>query len=456
MNVVTLGQKSNDEDGVAQKPLWIGNIHFPHGWVTDQTVKEVLALITKAAKHREHLLAKLKTAGKSSKASNAQAAYLGSTLVRLDALIRAAKRLDYDEKLEVPQYEQIASQLKLYQPISEPVRVYLKKKSGNGYRYFCHFGVRHQAAQALVADMINAQFQAKPFQYNTRGQGVAEAVKKIRQLYATGNGHFVRLDIKSFFDSFDHKATMQALPIAKDVTEHVALGKHYQLHGQKLSKEETPLQETLNQYISLIAEHGLPQGSACSPAIANFFVSKIEPKLPKGARFLNYVDDFLILAQSPERAQKAKNALTSSIEEMSVGKFELLEKSSGSLHSEVEFLGHVFIGQPDGTFKVAVSPANVHKIMAWTAKEYESVTDKFKADQGKDWVSLNAMSAAVRFAHHIMSWLSTFSQADDVGKHQKELFERIATFALATGQDTGKIVSLAKNMPLKDVGSYSG
>ena len=95
--------------------------------------------------------------------------------------------------------------------------------------------------------------------------------------------------------------------------EHVVIGKHFELQGQHLNKEEKHLQDTLDHYLSLIAERGLPQGSASSPAIANFVMSKIEPKLPKGARFLNYVDDFLILAQSPERAEKAKNALTSSI-----------------------------------------------------------------------------------------------------------------------------------------------
>lgn len=439
---------------MVQGPLWIGNSHFPHGWATNQTVKEVLTLVTKAVGRRARLRIKLKKAGKSPKASKAQAAYVGSTLVRLDALIRAAKGLDYDKKLEVPQYEQMASQLKLYQPINEPVRVYLKKKSSGGYRYLCHFGVRHQAAQALVADMINAQFQAKPFQYNTRGRGVAEAVKKVRHLHATGNGHFVRLDIKSFFDSFDHKATMQALPIAKDVSEHVVIGAHYQLHGQKLNKEKT-LQDTLNQYLSLIAEHGLPQGSACSPAIANFFMSKIEPKLPKGVWFLNYVDDFLILAQSPERAQKAKNALTSSIEEMPVGKFELLEKSSGSLHSGVDFLGHTFVEHSDGTLKVTASPANVHKIMAWTGEAYERITDKLKSDQGKVWVSLDAMSAALQFAHRVLSWLRTFSQTDDVGEHEEELMARIETLALAIGQDPGKIIALAKKLPPKDIDIYS-
>ncbi|TPI58656.1 hypothetical protein FJ417_18715 [Mesorhizobium sp. B3-1-7] len=440
---------------MTKQPLWIGGSHFPHGWATNQSVEEVQALVGKATKRRAALRSKLKKAGKGSKApKKAQAVYLGSKLVRFDALIRAAKRLDYHEKLEVPQYQQMAGQLNLHEPIDEPVRVYLKKKSNGGYRYFCDFDVRHRAAQALVADMINAQFQAKPFQYGVRGQGIADAVKKARQLFATGYVHFVWLDIKSFFDSFDHSAIVQALPIAKDVTEHVAIGKHYQLHGQKLSKEETALQDILDHYLSLIAERGMPQGCACSPAIANFFMSKIEPKLPKGAWFLNYVDDFLILAQSPERAQKAKNALTSSIEEMPVGKFELLEKSSGSLHSGVEFLGHAFAEQPDGALKVTISPANIHKIMAWTAEEHERITDKFATDQGKIWVSFDAMSAAVRFAHHILSWLSTFSQADDVSEHKKELFERIETLSLATGQDADKIMGLAKKMPSSDLNIY--
>lgn len=438
---------------MGKKALWIGNVHFPSG--STEEADDALLLVAKAAKRRAALRTKLKKAGKGAKASQkAQAAYLGSSLVRLDALIRAAKHLDYNKKLSVPQYELMADELKLYAQIEEPVRVYLKEKSSGGHRYFCDFGVRHRAAQALVADMINAQLSPKPFQYNVKGRGVAVAIKQIRQLHADGYKNVVRLDIQRFFDSFDHKAIMQVLPIAKDLTDHVVIGKHFELQGQHLNKEDKHLQDILNHYLSLIAERGLPQGSACSPAIANFVISKIEPKLPKGARFLNYVDDFLILAQSPERAEKAKNALTSSIEEMPVGHFELLEKSSGSLLSGVEFLGHAIAEQPAGVFTVSVSLANVYKIMAWTAEEHEKIADKFAADHGKAWVTFDAFAANVRFAHRVYSWLQTFKQADDVDEYEEELLERIETLALATGQDADKIKSLAKKMPINDVEPY--
>lgn len=412
-------------------------------------------LVAKATKRRAALRAKLKKAGKGAKApKKVQTAYVSSTLVRLDALIRAAKHLDYNKKLEVPQYELMANELKLHMQIDELVRVYLKAKSSGGHRYFCDFGIRHRAAQSLIADIINAQLNIKPFQFNVAGRGIAVAIKQIKQLHASGYKFSFRLDIHRFFDSFDHKAIMQMLPIAKDLTENIVTGRHYQLKGQHLDQQEAHLQDTLNDYLSLIAERGLPQGSACSPAIANFFMSKIEPKLPKGAWFLNYVDDFLILAQSPERAEKAKNALTSSIEEMPVGNFELLEKSSGSLLFGVEFLGHAIVEHPDGSLGVTVSPANLHKIMAWTAEEHEQITDQFSADQSKVWVSLDAFTASVRFAHHILSWLRTFSQAEIDPVFEQELMERIDTLALATGQDAAKIKALAKKMPKNDLEPY--
>ncbi|MFI0848415.1 reverse transcriptase domain-containing protein [Mesorhizobium sp. IMUNJ 23232] len=440
---------------MSKEPLWIGNTHFPHGWTTNKTIGDVLATVVKAAKRRAKLRIKLKKAGKGWQTSQAQAAYIGASLVRLDAIIRAAKRLSYEKKLEVPQYEQIAAGLKLHKPIDEAVRVYLKKKSNGGYRYFCDFGVRHRAAQALVADMINAQAQSKPFQYDTKGRGIGDAILKIRQLHAAGYTYTVRMDIKHFFDSFDHQAIIQALPISKDVTRHVVIGTHYKLQGQTLTQEEKHLQDTLHNYLTLIAERGLPQGSACSSAITNFFMSKLEPQLPKGAWFLNYVDDFLVLAQSPEKGSKAKNALTSSLKEMPVGHFELLEKSSGSFQSGVEFLGHAFAEQPDGTLKVTVSQANIHKIMAWTAEELDRIVDKFNVDQGKQWVSLDAMTAAVGLAHHILSWLRTFSHADDATEHEQELMERIETLALATGQSAAQIIALAKKTPNTDWELYA-
>lgn len=436
-------------------PLWLGNTHFPHGWKSDMSLADAKAIAAKARKHRKALVAALKQIGKGKGKTEKQKAYYGSTLVRLDALINAAKRLEYHERLEVPAYQDIAAKLKLHGPIEEPVHVHLKKKSSGGYRYFCSFGVRHRAAQTIVADMVNAQFTPRHFQFNAAGRGVKDAVKKVRELHAKGHTYAVRLDIKTFFDSFDHDAIMAMLPIPKDIIEHIVVGKHHHLHDA-LTKEDQALQHILQDYLSLIGHTGLPQGSACSPAITNFFMSKIEPKLPKGARFLNYVDDFLILAQSPERGQKAKNALSSSIEEMSVGHFELLEKSSGSIHSGVEFLGHRFSEGDDGKIRVTVTPANLHKFSNETGEDYNRIEKLYGSLKDKPWGPFSATEANVKFAVRILCWLRTFSEADGIAEHEQDFMGLVESLALATGQDPQKIMNLAKLQKLRDVGVSGG
>ena len=435
------------------KTLWLGNTHFPCGWTSDMSPEDAKALAAKAAKRRKALKLALKKAGKGKGKTEKQKAYVGSTLVRLDALVQAAKRHDYSERKELPEYQEMAGQLKLHQPIADPVRVYLKEKSVGGYRYFCNFGVRHRAAQAIVADMVGAQFKPKPFQYNAAGRGVRDAVKKVRKLHADGYVHAVRLDIHRFFDSFDHDAILAALPIANDVVEHVVIGKHMDVLPGKM-KGGAHLQTIIDEFLSLIGQRGLPQGSACSPAIANFFISKIKPTLPKGTRFLNYVDDFLVLAQSPERAQKAKNALTSSVEEMPVGKFKLLEKSSSFLASGVEFLGHHFSENEDGKVRVLVSDANVLKIRFHAQGEYDRIKSQYASMKGKPWGPLSTTEANVRYALHILSWLKTFSEADDISEYGQELFGMIGELAIATGQDPHKILNLANMQKLKDVDFY--
>lgn len=423
------------------------------GWGHYPLSEEAQALIKKAVKRRAELRRKLRKAGKGAKApKHAQSVYIGSGLVRLDALIRAARKLDPGKMLEISQYTSMAAHLKLHQPIDETVRVRLKEKSNGEFRYYCNFGVRHRAAQALVADMINAQLTPRPFQYNVKGRGVARAVQQIKKIHASGCTYAIQLDIKGYFDNFNHDAIMQALPIAKDVTEHVAIGRHYKLCQQSLNKEPASLHKVLSEYHLLIAEQGLPQGSACSPAISNFFMSKIKLKLPKGAWLINYVDDFLILAQSPERASKAKNALTSSIEEMAVGTFELLEKSSGSLHSGVEFLGHRFSAQDDGMLSVRVTPANVTKITNRAVQEIEQIKDQLAAVHSTEGMTFDTMSAAVKLASRLLSWVHTFSEADDISEHETELMRYIDTLAKIADLDASEIKAIAKLMPKTDVG----
>lgn len=208
-------------------PVSIGNVRFP--MPDDGTPKSVM--IAKAAEARAHqkkLLKKVAGAAKGQREQR-QKEYLGSSLVRLAALIKAAGRLEYHQRRTIPEYEIMAADLSLFKPIPEDIFIYLKSKGNGEYRYFCDFGVRHRAAQALVADLIRLQFKPRPYQYDIVGRGVRRAVQRIRALHAKKYVHGMRLDVKKFYDSFDHQAIVSTLPLPKAVKQYTVIGQHYQV-----------------------------------------------------------------------------------------------------------------------------------------------------------------------------------------------------------------------------------
>ena len=252
--------------------------------------------------------------------------------------MEAAKRLEYHQRLTLPEYEQLGKVLQLAKPIDEDVFVYLKKKAAGGFRCFCDFGARHRAAQAIVSDMLKAQFEPKPYQYGVDGRGLRVAIEAGASMH--GYTHVVRLDVKAFYDSFDHAAIRAAAPLPKAIIESVAIGAHLQMKAGITTGTNTGgahQQYPIHRYIKFIRQAGIPQGSAC-PAIGSFFVSKLDFTLPKGAVVLNDEDYFLVMAKSAEKREKATITLKASLEALSVGNFELLEKSSGSIPSGFTFL----------------------------------------------------------------------------------------------------------------------
>lgn len=420
----------------------------------DGTSKPVMiAKVAKARAHRKKLLTKVATATKGEREKR-QKEYLGSSLVRLSALTEAAGRLEYHQRRTIPEYEIMAAGLTLFKPINEDVFIYLKPKGNDEYRYFCDFGVRHRAAQALVADLVRLQFKPRPYQYDVAGRGVRRAVQCVRALHAKKYVHGVRLDVKRFYDSFHHQAILSALPLPKAVIEHVVIGQHYNLKQGKQEVDPTQT-DILSEYQHFVGQSGIPQGSACSPVIGQFFVSKLGFKLPKGAVVLNYADDFLVLAQSPEKGEKATNALHAALAAVSVGNFELREKSGSSIHSGFEFLGHHFSETAFGKLRIDITPANQFKVHANITEEIEALKKlahkPAKAVAYKDWIVLDRI---VKLARHIMSWVQTFSEADEVEEFEQYLWTIFKDFCKEIGIDPSKPLAIAKSKKVTDAELY--
>lgn len=386
---------------------------FPHDAAGGLTKKEAQALVSKANKERKKRLKSLTSVGGGKDKLEAQKVYLGSELVRLAALVEAAKGQPLEKRLSINAYEQMAAGLKLHLSIPEEVGFYLKPKSSGDFRCICVFGVRHRAAQSIVADMVAAQFWPQPYQYNVAGKGVRKAVKQVRKYIALGFKSAVRMDIRSFYDSFTHAELMNSNITSKAVIEHVIIGRDYDL--KPLSQKGGSL-----SYAEYLHHRGIAQGSACSPIIGNFYISKLKCELPQDIRFLNYADDFLILGKSDESLEKATNALQASVKALTVGEFELLEKSGSSSVSGFEFLGHHFeVGLAGLQVRLTDRAEILHsnETAAWIEKIDTLLTHKKKAAAAGGNAAMiegRIEDALVKWASKIKGWHVAFSEVDDI------------------------------------------
>ena len=172
----------------------------------------------------------------------------------------------------------------------------------------------------MVLDMLKAAFKPKAWQYGISGaQGRDEAVKNAKKFIEQGFVNAKHLDIRKFYDSFSHKGIMDSdLPLPISVIEHVVIGKHFDVSISKALLESYH-GALCCEYADLVSAAGIPQGSATSPLVGGYFISKLDMKLSGTVRIINYADDFLVLANSASALSSAEKALKSAVEDLPAG-----------------------------------------------------------------------------------------------------------------------------------------
>ena len=90
---------------------------FPKELLSPKALNYLLARARMADKHRRKLLRGLKKAGDGNSKLEVQKTYLGSQQVLFSALLRAGLQLEAKDRLKISEYEKLAANLKLYQPI---------------------------------------------------------------------------------------------------------------------------------------------------------------------------------------------------------------------------------------------------------------------------------------------------------------------------------------------------
>lgn len=234
--------------------------------------------------------------------------------VGIDGIDKAA----YDEKAQ----ENIAAlmeRMKKFQYKPLPVRrTYIPKANGK-LRPLGIPAYEDRLVQGVMAAVLSEVYEPRFLEcsYGFRpGRSAHDVVRSINQTIMTKKVNYVlEADIKGFFDNVDHGWMMKFL--AHDIQDRNFLRyvKRFLIAG------------VMEDGKRLDSDRGTPQGGLISPVLANVYLhyvldlwmeKAVKPKLRGEAYYVRYADDFLILFQYEDEAQKVLEALKKRL-----GKFSL-------------------------------------------------------------------------------------------------------------------------------------
>lgn len=422
----------------------VGNNKFKH-YEDGPSFKEIAKKLQAAFKRKKKLWKAILKADTPAKLKKAQHHYAASPLVNLTYVLDAIKDLKPKEPLSFSDCDKLAKTINLFAPTTEKVFIFSKKKAnGKGYRFYCKFGLHHKVGQKIVADLVGQQFTPAAYQYNVGGKGIQKAMADIKAAAADGYTFLLRLDVKKFFDSFDHTALALALPLETNLIGCCAIGTYYVAEPSNQSTN-TEFLVSSTGYANLVKQAGIPQGSAASPMIGSYFMSKLDMKLPDGVVIINYVDDFLVMAKTPEAAIAAQEALQSALADLSVGAFKLVEKSGSLTPNVTTFLGHDLSFAPGGELSVNVSSHNIEKINYYINTHLEKISD-YLDQNGTNADAAVLLDMVTSIGKVIYSWLMTFSQADNFKPLQTELLEELSNCCKIAGVDFKELTKILESI----------
>jgi CRISPR-associated protein Cas1 len=157
------------------------------------------------------------------------------------------------------------------------------------------------AAHAVLEHRFEPLFHDSSFGFR-RGRGTLAALRRVLRLRDEGFGWVARGDVDEFFDRVDQHRLFQALePVIP-----------WEVRRLLVLWTRTRVWDGADRARVL---RGVPQGTATSPLLANFYLTSFDRQLDDdGVHAVRYVDDLAALARTEHEARAALNTMEGALQ----------------------------------------------------------------------------------------------------------------------------------------------
>lgn len=237
----------------------------------------------------------------------------------------------FDENLEI-NLESLSEQLKRGNFKFSPSRPYLIPKANGNFRPLQISEVSDRVILKGIALILEEELRTVllpgrgvSFAYE-KGQGMQDALFKIKEHYDNGSHYVYEADIVDFF------GTVNRANIVKRVCEQLPDPSLNELINKGITPRVAGLERIPPDLRVLFADKGgIPQGNPLSPLFSNVYLSPFDSFMMKeGFNLVRYADDFVVLAASVNSAKAAYLSSRSYLKETLNLNIHPLSNESGS------------------------------------------------------------------------------------------------------------------------------